>query len=162
MKVHVYSDGSSHARSGLPGGWGFVVEADGAEVLRGSGAHPSTSNNRMELMGAIEGLKAAGLWLVGKGIDDALVELTSDSQYVVGLANRASSPTVNLDLVERLQKFMGVLGAQATWVKGHAGHPQNEACDQLAHAAKVRMVSDLKSLGVKKVKCQCPTCGNRH
>lgn len=144
MKVMLYSDGSSRGNPG-PGGYGTVLEyIDSKGELHTkeiSEGYPDTTNNRMELMGVIAGLEA-----LNKQCD---VQVVTDSKYVVSAFNehwidgwlkkdfrRGKSDEVkNIDLWERLLAVMKKHHVTYTWVKGHAGHPQNERCDTLATAA---------------------------
>ena len=143
MKVTIYSDGSSRGNPG-PGGFGAVLhytdKTGRLHTLELSKGYKETTNNRMELMGVISGLEA-----LTKPCD---VEIVSDSKYVIDAFNqhwidswvknnfkRKSGPVLNRDLWERLLTAMKPHNVTFTWVKGHAGHPENERCDQLATAA---------------------------
>lgn len=155
--ISVYTDGSSHARGGKPGGWAFVIVKNvgffDEQVLgAGYGGDPTTTNNRMELTGAIKGLEALeGIQLFDKAYDGQLVELVSDSQYTLGMANGSYSPSTdtqgnrkNGDLVDRLQELaQRVLSRdektgrpRTRWVRGHEGDTFNERCDSLAKRGK--------------------------
>lgn len=141
MKVTIYTDGASSGNPG-PGGYGTVVlyvDPKGQEHRREySGGYKKTTNNRMELMGAIVGLEAL--------IRPCLVDLYSDSQYLVRAVNDhwidgwkkkgwkrgKNSPVKNLDLWLRLLDAMKPHQVTYHWVKGHAGNPENERCDKLA------------------------------
>lgn len=140
MKVTLYSDGSSRGNPG-PGGFGTVLHyVDNAgklhtfEITEG---YRKTTNNRMELLGVIKGLEALNR--------PCEVTVVSDSQYVVKAftehwidgwqkANwkRKSGKVLNDDLWKRLLKAMEPHKVSFSWVKGHAGHPENERCDELA------------------------------
>lgn len=143
MKVTIYSDGSSRGNPG-PGGYGtvlhYVDKTGKLFTLELSGGYRETTNNRMELLGVITGLEA-----LTKPCD---VNVISDSKYVVDAFNqhwiegwvknnfkRKSGPVLNRDLWERLLKAMEPHNVTFTWVKGHAGHPENERCDELATSA---------------------------
>jgi ribonuclease HI len=134
-KINLYSDGSSLGNPG-PGGYGTILEFNGKKKEL-SGGEDNTTNNRMELKGVIEGLKALK--------EPCEVHAISDSTYVVKGINewlsswiknnwRSSTkkPVKNDDLwkeyVEVSQKHKII----ASWVKGHAGHEENERCDILA------------------------------
>ena len=131
----IYTDGACSGNPG-PGGWGALVERDGArEAL--SGGEALTTNNRMELMAAIEALAA-----VPAG---SKVVLYTDSQYVKGgitgwihgwkrngWKTSARKPVKNEDLWRRLDEAIGRHTVEWRWVKGHAGHPGNERADELA------------------------------
>ena len=134
--VQIYSDGACHGNPG-PGGWGTILCCNGKEKeLSGGEAH--TTNNRMELTGAIEGLKAL--------TQPCKVTLTSDSKYLVdgitkgwavswrkkGWKKADGKPALNPELWEELLTLLEKHDVRFVWVKGHAGHPYNERCDALA------------------------------
>jgi ribonuclease HI len=134
-KIRLYSDGSSLGNPG-PGGWGTILEFNGV-TKELSGGNPLTTNNQMELQGAIEGLKALK--------EPCEVELISDSKYVVQginewLANwirnnwktAAKKPVKNVELWQEYVEVSKPHNITAIWVKGHAGHEQNERCDIMA------------------------------
>ena len=140
--IKIYSDGSSLGNPG-PGGWGTVLEFNG-HVKELSGGNPNTTNNQMELQGAIEGLKALK--------EPCEVELISDSKYVVQAINEwlvgwirnnwrtaGKKPVKNLELWQEYVTIAKPHKITATWVKGHNGHPQNERCDQLAREEAERL-----------------------
>ena len=143
MNVTIYSDGSSRGNPG-PGGFGTVlhyVKPKGELVkLELSQGYVETTNNRMELMGVITGLEALNR--------PCNVKVVSDSQYVINAFNehwidswvksnwkRKSGPVLNSDLWKRLLKAMEPHKVSFEWIKGHAGHPENERCDELATQA---------------------------
>ena len=144
-EVIVYTDGACSGNPG-PGGWAAILKhpATGA-VKELSGGEPRTTNNRMELMAAIEGIKAV------KGPEPRRVRLVSDSQYVIfgltqwvpgWIANgwrrgkKANAPPVlNVDLWKKLYAVTQQHEMSYEHVRGHSGHPENEACDRLAVAA---------------------------
>ena len=143
MNVIIYSDGSSRGNPGR-GGFGTVLhyttpkgELVTLELSRG---YVETTNNRMELMGVIAGLEA-----LNRPCD---VKIVSDSQYVIKAFTehwidswvksnwkRKSGPVLNIDLWKRLLKAMEPHNVSFEWIKGHAGHPENERCDELATTA---------------------------
>ena len=149
--ISVYSDGSSSGRSNQPGGYGWVVLLDGEPVRAGYGGDPSTTNNRMEMQGAISGLEAIRALFGGADRQasvaaykprpshdgDRLVELVSDSQYTLYVANGRFSPTKNLDLAAKLRHLYQTLGVQGRWVRGHSGDVWNERADSLAKMGKL-------------------------
>ena len=142
-KILLYSDGSSLGNPG-PGGWGTLLKYK--DVIKElSGGDPYTTNNKMELQGAIEGLK-----LLKEPCD---VEIISDSKYVVQGINEwlnnwiknnwktaAKKPVKNVELWQEYVNISKIHKIKATWVKGHAGHEENERCDILARdeAEKLR------------------------
>ena len=140
--IKIYSDGSSLGNPG-PGGWGTVLEFNG-HIKELSGGNPNTTNNQMELQGAIEGLKALK--------EPCKVEIISDSKYVVQAINEwltgwirnnwrtaGKKPVKNLELWQEYVTISKPHKIRATWVKGHNGHPQNERCDQLAREEAERL-----------------------
>lgn len=145
MKVTIYSDGSARGNPEGPGGYGTVLQyIDSKGTLHErefSGGYVKTTNNRMELRGVIVGLEA-----LTKACE---VTVISDSKYVTDAFNQnwienwikngwrtaGKSPVKNIDLWKRLLKAMEPHTVTFQWVKGHAGHPENERCDKLATAA---------------------------
>lgn len=153
--ISIYTDGSSHARGGLPGGWAFVIVRDGFPVVANFGGDPSTTNNRMELTGAIKGLETLDALIREHALLDQppfgqVVELVSDSQYTLGMASGAMSPSMgpdgvrkNGDLVDRIRELADRLLTKGSdgkprtrWVRGHDGDTYNERCDSLAKRGK--------------------------
>jgi ribonuclease HI len=138
--VVIYSDGGCIGNPG-PGGWGVVLLWQGRRKEI-SGGYKLTTNNRMELMGAIAGLEA----LKNPGHK---VKLHSDSQYVVkameegwarswkrmGWIKKDKKPALNPDLWERLLDLASRHRVTFHWVKGHNGDVENERCDVLANTA---------------------------
>ncbi len=145
MKVTIYTDGSARSNPEGPGGYGTVihyVDPHGKlHVREYSAGYKKTTNNRMELMAVIVGLEALNR--------PCTVEVVSDSKYVTDAFNshwvdswiknnwRTSQkkPVLNIDLWQRLLKAKEMHDVTFTWVKGHAGHPENERCDELATTA---------------------------
>lgn len=136
--VEIYSDGACRGNPG-PGGWGALLRKDGHEK-RLCGAEPDTTNNRMELMGAIAGLRALKR--------PCAVTLWTDSEYVKkgmtewlagwkarGWKTAARAPVKNADLWQILEQEAARHQVDWRWVKGHAGHEGNEIADQLANQA---------------------------
>ena len=143
MLAEIHTDGSCLGNPG-PGGWGAILVWGGHEKLM-SGGEAETTNNRMELMAAIMALEA-----LTRAVD---VTLTSDSSYLKdgitkwiidwkknGWKTSAKKPVANQDLWMRLDEAIKPHTITWVWVKGHAGHPMNERCDDLARieAEKIR------------------------
>ena len=145
IEVILYTDGACSGNPG-PGGWGFILKhpKSGKEIER-SGGEAITTNNRMEMLAVIEGLKAL--------TRPTAVELVSDSKYVLqGLEQWMRSwkangwkrreggklkEVKNVELWQELDRLVTLHKIKFTHVKGHAGHPENERCDELAvEAAK--------------------------
>ncbi|MGA2708767.1 MAG: ribonuclease HI [Steroidobacteraceae bacterium] len=136
--VELYTDGACRGNPG-PGGWAALLIA-GAMRKELSGAEAATTNNRMELMAAIEGLKALKR--------RCSVKLYTDSKYVLqgatewlpnwkarGWRTAAREPVKNQDLWERLDAALATQDISWHWVKGHSGHDGNEFVDELANLA---------------------------
>lgn len=142
MNVTLYSDGSARGNPDGPGGYGTILEyTDKSGVTHKreySKGYKKTTNNRMELMGVIAGLEAL--------TKPCNVLIISDSKYVIDAFNAKwidnwikndwkksdKKPVLNVDLWKRLLKAKEQHEVTFSWIKGHAGHPQNERCDELA------------------------------
>jgi ribonuclease HI len=135
--VSIYTDGACKGNPG-PGGWGAVL-VYGAHEREMSGGERETTNNRMELLGAISALEALK--------EPCRVILTSDSKYLTDAFlqgwieswrakgwRRGKEELKNPDLWERLYNLTKIHEVEFVWVKGHAGHEYNERCDRLAVA----------------------------
>lgn len=145
MKVTIYTDGAARGNPDGPGGYGAVLQyVDGKGNVHErefSAGYKKTTNNRMELMGAIAGLEAL--------TKPCQVTLVSDSKYVTDAFNQhwienwqknnwktsTKKPVKNIELWQRLLKAMENHQVTFQWIKGHAGHPENERCDSLATEA---------------------------
>ena len=133
--VTIFTDGACSGNPG-PGGWGAILRFGDVEKELKGGENPST-NNRMELMAAISALEALK--------KQASVDLTTDSQYVRqgitswihnwkrnGWRTADKKPVKNADLWQRLDAALKEHKVRWHWIKGHAGHAENERADQLA------------------------------
>ena len=121
--IYLYTDGAASGNPG-PGGYGAVLRC-GDLYKELSGGFSLTTNNRMELLALIKGLEAIR-W---KG---AQVKVFSDSTYVVNTITKGWKRKKNQDLWSRYDSIAADFDLSFTWVKGHAGHPENERCDALA------------------------------
>lgn len=134
--IEIFTDGACRGNPG-PGGWGALLRYEGKEREL-YGGEQETTNNRMELMAAIEGLKALK--------ESCSVALTTDSQYVRkgitewivnwkknGWKTAAKKPVKNADLWQALDGMIQQHEVEWHWVKGHSGHRENEIADQLAN-----------------------------
>lgn len=135
-QVWMYTDGACSGNPG-PGGWGTILKS-GGHVKELSGGEPNTTNNRMELTAVIAGLSALKY--------PCEVIVTSDSKYVIdaiqqgwakkwraqGWMRNKKGKALNPDLWETLLGLLDVHDVTFKWVKGHAGHPENERCDEMA------------------------------
>lgn len=138
-RIEMFTDGACSGNPG-PGGWGTILRYNGVEKEL-SGGEAQTTNNRMELTAVIRGLEALK--------EKCSVIVTTDSRYVAdGIVNgwakswRAKGwiksdkkPALNPDLWGRLLDLLDEHEVEIKWIKGHAGHPENERCDRLAVAA---------------------------
>lgn len=144
MLVRIYTDGAARGNPEGPGGYGTILTYEDTKgrlhTREYSQGYVRTTNNRMELMAVIAGLEALNR--------PCQVELYSDSKYVTDAFNKhwveswlkknwkgSSGPVKNVDLWKRLLKAKEPHQVIFIWVKGHAGHPQNERCDALATSA---------------------------
>ena len=138
-KFIIFTDGSCIKNPGGPGGWSYIVlDANWKFLKAGFGGDRSTTNNRMEMMGVIEGLFA---------IDDGPILIMSDSEYVVKGINHWMKlwaekhwpdKVKNSDLWKTVHEFASKIEIKAKWVRGHSGNPYNEQCDKLAQSARKR------------------------
>jgi len=135
QQVEIFCDGACSGNPG-PGGYGAILRCNGRQKELNGGAR-ETTNNRMEMTAAIEALRSL--------TRPCRVTITTDSQYLVkgmtewiagwqrkGWINSKKEPVVNRDLWEQLLALTGQHTVQWKWVRGHAGHAENERCDQLA------------------------------
>ena len=138
MRVEIFTDGACLGNPG-PGGWAAIV-VEGGQRRELTGYDAATTNNRMEMQAALEGLSALGA--------RAEVDLFTDSQYVSRGMNEwlpkwkrnnwrtaSKQPVKNADLWERLDTAASAHVVRWHWIRGHAGHPENERCDALANEA---------------------------
>lgn len=150
--VTIYTDGACRGNPG-PGGWGVLLQYNDQEKSI-KGAENHTTNNRMELMAAIQGLAAL------KKI--SMVNLYTDSQYVRqgmmswlfqwkknGWRNSKKQAVKNVDLWQQLDRLAQQHQVTWHWVKGHSGHPGNERADALANQAIDEFIVNGQSLCVK-------------
>lgn len=144
-QVDMYTDGACRGNPDGPGGYGVVLEYtrnDEKHCKELSQGYKSTTNNRMELMGVLKGLEALK--------KPCQITIYTDSQYIVNAFNKGwlnswilngwkrgkkKEPVKNEDLWKKILKAKEIHDVTFVWVKGHAGHQQNERCDMLATAA---------------------------
>ena len=152
-KVELYTDGACRGNPG-PGGWGCIL-VYGKYRRELSGGEESTTNNRMELTAAIEGLSALK--------EPCEVTLTSDSRYLVDAVTlgwldewrarnwrlKSKGTVKNPELWEKLAALLEVHKVTFAWVKGHDGHPENERCDELATTEADRFKPTVTPEGAK-------------
>lgn len=135
-KIKIYTDGACSKNPG-PGGWAFIIKFN-QHVFKKSGAEKQTTNNRMELLGVINALKALK--------KPCQVEIFSDSKYVVDSIKKGwvfkwqknnwiksnKQKALNQDLWEDLLNLLKIHKTEFFWVKGHSDNKENELCDKLA------------------------------
>ncbi|MGN0692706.1 MAG: ribonuclease HI [Oscillospiraceae bacterium] len=140
MTVEIFTDGACSGNPG-PGGYGAILRY-GDNVKEISGGAADTTNNRMELTAVVEALSALKR--------PCKVILTIDSKYVCNSISKGwakswqknnwvksdKKPALNADLWEKCLKLLEIHDVTVKWVKGHAGHPENERCDELAVAQR--------------------------
>ncbi|OOY23297.1 ribonuclease HI [Thioclava sediminum] len=141
-ELYAWTDGACSGNPG-PGGWGVLMRAmDGESVVKErelKGGEAETTNNRMELLAAINALETL--------TRDTAITITTDSAYVKngvtgwihgwkrnGWKTAAKKPVKNVDLWQRLDEAQRRHNVTWEWIKGHAGHPENERADELARA----------------------------
>lgn len=140
MTVEIFTDGACSGNPG-PGGYGAILRC-GDKVKEISGGAAQTTNNRMELTAVVEALSALKR--------PCTVILTTDSKYVCDSISKGwakgwqknnwvksdKKPALNADLWEKCLQLLEIHDVTVKWVKGHAGHPENERCDELAVAQR--------------------------
>lgn len=148
--VQLFTDGACRGNPG-PGGWGYLLRHPRTKTEKeGSGGLPLTTNNQMELQAVISGLQALNV--------RSEVEVITDSNYVAkgssdwlpgwkrnGWRRREGQqwkPVKNVELWQQLDELLSRHRVRFTWIRGHAGHAENERCDELAVAAALRCQSE--------------------
>ncbi|MDD6187772.1 MAG: ribonuclease HI [Oscillospiraceae bacterium] len=143
-KVEIFTDGACSGNPG-PGGWGAILRYNGVEKEL-SGGERQTTNNRMELCAVLNALSALK--------EPCEAVLTSDSKYVIDSVSKGwvyswqkkgwkksdGKPALNVDLWEKLLPLLEMHNVTFVWIKGHAGHPENERCDALAVKEREKFV----------------------
>ena len=137
-KIELFTDGACKGNPGV-GGWGVLIN-NSNNFIELKGTQRQTTNNRMELIAVIEGLKSIK--------ENENIEITTDSMYVKnginewinnwkrnGWKTAAKKPVKNKDLWQELDELVQNYSIKWIWVKGHSGHPGNERADQLANEA---------------------------
>jgi ribonuclease HI len=156
-KVVIHSDGACYGNPG-PGGWAAVLEY-GHHKREVSGGVPATTNNRMELQAAIEALSVLK--------EPCEIEFYTDSEYVRngvsgwllnwkqnGWRTKSKKPVKNEDLWRALDASIAKHKIDWHWLKGHAGHIENERCDQLANHEIVKIKKDFSAEQLKSMLAQ--------
>lgn len=142
-KIELFCDGACSGNPG-PGGWGAILRFNGSEKEL-SGSESETTNNRMELLGCISALQSLK--------EGCHVTVHTDSQYLAnafqkgwlekwqknGWKTASKDPVKNRELWEVLIKLSKIHQLDWVWIRGHAGHPENERCDSLAVSAREKI-----------------------
>ncbi|MCU0947074.1 MAG: ribonuclease HI [Porphyrobacter sp.] len=149
-QVDIFTDGACKGNPG-PGGWAAILRSGGREKELVGGA-PATTNNRMEMTAVLRGLTALK--------EPCAVTVHTDSRYVIdgmtqwifgwqkrGWVNAAKKPVANEDLWRELMAAARPHKIRWEWVKGHAGHPENERCDALASEEAARQADPKSAFG---------------
>ena len=144
-RIELFTDGACSGNPG-PGGYGVILKFK-EHTREISGGEADTTNNRMELMAVITGLEALK--------EPCEVDLYSDSKYIIDAITKGwakgwkannwvksdKKPALNSDLWDRLLSLLEIHKVNLNWVKGHAGHPENERCDKLAVQASQQFLN---------------------
>ena len=149
MGTQIFTDGGCRGNPG-PGAWSYIILHDGSRY-HAAAAESATTNNRMELTAVIQALREVGRHPRWK---PSAIDLYTDSQYVQlgisrwihswlrnGWRTATKKPVKNRELWQALHESAGKLRIRWHWLQGHAGHPENEACDRMVRAA-------IRALGV--------------
>lgn len=134
--VDIYTDGACSGNPG-PGGWGAILRYNGIEKEL-SGSQAETTNNRMELTAVISALSAlkepceVTVYTDSKYVCDAITKGWVYSWKRNGWKKADKKPALNSDLWEQMLSLLKMHKTEFIWLKGHAGHPENERCDRLA------------------------------
>ena len=143
-QVEIFTDGACKGNPG-PGGWGAILRYKGVEKEI-SGGEPDTTNNRMELTAVIEALRMlkepcrVSLYTDSQYIANALIQGWAKKWKANGWMRNKKEKALNPELWDELLKLCDIHEIEVNWVKGHAGHPENERCDRLAVAAAENFV----------------------
>lgn len=144
--IEIYTDGACSGNPG-PGGWGAVLKYNNFQKQI-SGAESNTTNNRMEITALIKALEMLK--------EPCKIKVYTDSRYVCdsmtkgwaiswekrGWKKSDGKPALNSDLWKKLINLSQIHSLEFTWIKGHAGHPENELCDKLATSAIKSLIAD--------------------
>ena len=148
-EVEIFSDGACSGNPG-PGGWAAILRLNapdgGSRERELSGGDPATTNNRMELMGAIAGLEALKRPCKVRLFTDSMYVRDGVSKWIHGWKRNGwrtadKRPVKNMELWQRLDTARAPHQVDWIWIKGHAGHPENERADQLARGEIVKLRS---------------------
>jgi len=140
----LFTDGACLGNPG-PGGWAYILRDSSGNEIIGSGGDSDTTNQKMEVTAVLRALESLG--------KPSAIEIHADSQYVTkgliewidgwiarGWKNSSKKPVANQDLWKPLAKLREKHQITTNWVKGHAGHPENERCDAIASAEAEKLL----------------------
>jgi ribonuclease HI len=142
--IEIYSDGACSGNPG-PGAYGTIIRKEDGSEEELSGYHPHTTNNRMEMMGAIAGLEYFKTPIKCLIVTDSQYVSKGITEWLPGWVKNnwrskvSKSEVKNVDLWKRIYALVQKHDVKLEWVRGHDGHPENERCDEIA-----RNLIDLK------------------
>ncbi|MBE6440771.1 MAG: ribonuclease HI [Desulfovibrio desulfuricans] len=146
QKVIIHTDGSCLGNPG-PGGWAAVIKDEsGHYKFEISGGYALTTNNRMEILAVVEALQflkepsEAEVWSDSRYVCDSVEKGWIQSWQNKGWVKSDRKPVLNMDLWQRLLPLLATHKVKMRWLKGHAGHPENERCDTLARTQASRLI----------------------
>lgn len=144
-KIDIYTDGACSGNPG-PGGWGAILRY-GNHQKEISGSENNTTNNRMEITALIKALEIVKepcnikVYTDSKYVCDSITKGWALSWKNKGWKKSDGKPALNSDLWEKLLSLISIHNVEFTWIKGHAGHPENELCDKLATNAIKKLLN---------------------
>ena len=138
MKIQIYTDGSCLGNPG-PGGWAALIRIpqEGSKLStehRIEGGVTHSTNNRMEMQAIVDALIFLEHYQIENLLENPEIEITSDSSLVINTMTKGWKRKKNHDIWENLDRLVKGKNITWHWVKGHAGHPENEDCDRRANA----------------------------
>ena len=155
MKKYLgFTDGSADNTGDRSGGWAFVIDFLGFRIIS-SGFEKDTTNNRMEILAVLKLLEYCDQYFQDS-VSNILI--TSDSKYVINSITQwrfkwesngwktNSGPVANVDLWQAITPLADKLKPEFKWVKGHAGHEQNELCDTFAGTSRIQEIEVLRRI----------------
>lgn len=149
-ELDLFTDGACSGNPG-PGGWAFLLrDKETGKTKEASGAEAATTNNRMELLSVIRGLESLDRACQVRLVTDSSYVSKGISEWMAGWKSRGwmrkegrqLKPVKNVELWQRLDELLKVHRVTCQWVRGHAGHPENERCDLLAVEAYRKLMEE--------------------
>lgn len=144
--IEIWSDGSSSGHSNKPGGWAYIIIQDNDVICCDYGGDPSTTNNAMEIEGAIRGIRAWSTHLLNAEQSNRNVTLISDSQLTLGFATGQYRASKNVERAQELHELYTKWCSCIRWIPGHSNYPVNERCDRLAKRGKKEIENKLSKM----------------